>query len=550
MQDSTNTTIPSPNPNNSQQPNNDFGGNNSQQDFNHNLSTNQDLNNLDPNNQNIDLNQLTPEQLAQYQAYINNNFNNYSQDPNSQYSNYDQYNNNYYNYNNQQYYNQDSFTNQHPYPANYPYSDYQQENLQTPGLHQTQDYNYYYDPNQPYDPNFQPNFNQQPVNDFNNSNFQADSTIPQSESGNYIQPLNPQTNQPIDDYSNPNATIAASDSDTSIQNYQSQLSNLYSQNQFYQPELAVNNQQEASLNYQIDENLSPLSVTQQSFFSPENTSDKGGLDFQTSNNQTTDTGQNTSNPKPPGNNRRFYIISGIIIAFLLVSLGVVSFLVFRNLQNNNNSATLSISSQSVSDNSISSSDSNQSVASTASSSRSITPTFTDPNGPTPAMVAKKFDVQEIPSEWLRSNFSRFLSDNNSCNDNQICGTTADPDRDGLTNIEEYNYQTNPNDSDTDKDGIADGDEVKIFSIDPTKKDSTNSGTEDFSKLKSCFDPALRTSGINNKISNEKKSQIAKNVSENRLHEPTITNLKKAGATDADLRNGYLESACGGVTIDI
>jgi hypothetical protein len=46
----------------------------------------------------------------------------------------------------------------------------------------------------------------------------------------------------------------------------------------------------------------------------------------------------------------------------------------------------------------------------------------------------------------------------------------DFDRDGLTNLEEYQNGTNPEDADTDGDGAADGEEVHSRHSDPTKPD--------------------------------------------------------------------------------
>ncbi len=55
---------------------------------------------------------------------------------------------------------------------------------------------------------------------------------------------------------------------------------------------------------------------------------------------------------------------------------------------------------------------------------------------------------------------------------------ADADGDGLLDTEEATYGTNPNDPDTDDDGLQDGPEVKTHGTDPTRPDTDNDGRED------------------------------------------------------------------------
>ena len=51
----------------------------------------------------------------------------------------------------------------------------------------------------------------------------------------------------------------------------------------------------------------------------------------------------------------------------------------------------------------------------------------------------------------------------TCLQLSICGDDADPDHDGLTNLEN-STGTDPNNHDSDSDGIADGDEVHILDL--------------------------------------------------------------------------------------
>jgi hypothetical protein len=54
----------------------------------------------------------------------------------------------------------------------------------------------------------------------------------------------------------------------------------------------------------------------------------------------------------------------------------------------------------------------------------------------------------------------------------------DLDEDGLSNLEEYTYQTNLREADTDDDGLSDGLEVHVFGTDPLKKDTDGDGISD------------------------------------------------------------------------
>jgi len=62
--------------------------------------------------------------------------------------------------------------------------------------------------------------------------------------------------------------------------------------------------------------------------------------------------------------------------------------------------------------------------------------------------------------------------------------TVDTDKDGLMNYEETKvYRTDPLDPDTDDDGLKDGDEVKTHKTDPLKADSDGDGLSDFEEVK-------------------------------------------------------------------
>jgi Bacterial TSP3 repeat len=107
-----------------------------------------------------------------------------------------------------------------------------------------------------------------------------------------------------------------------------------------------------------------------------------------------------------------------------------------------------------------------------------------------------------------------------CTDAKICGDAADPDRDGLTNLQENKLGTDPNNPDSDQDGLADGDEVNVFGTDPlnshTAKDPKYSDA-DF--IKGGFDIAT-----NKKMAAAQISALSAKMAQFGLHEPTITTL--------------------------
>lgn len=76
------------------------------------------------------------------------------------------------------------------------------------------------------------------------------------------------------------------------------------------------------------------------------------------------------------------------------------------------------------------------------------------------------------------------TDNNGINDDE-----EDFDSDGLSNIEEYEYETIPWEKDTDEDGIEDGEEIFIYGTDPLIPDTDGDGMLDGEEQPLGFDPA-------------------------------------------------------------
>ncbi|GAH42196.1 unnamed protein product, partial [marine sediment metagenome] len=64
---------------------------------------------------------------------------------------------------------------------------------------------------------------------------------------------------------------------------------------------------------------------------------------------------------------------------------------------------------------------------------------------TVAVAQDDTDHDGLPDDWEGENFGDLSQ-----------GADDDPDSDGLTNLQEYSIETDPNDADTDGDGIRDG----------------------------------------------------------------------------------------------
>jgi hypothetical protein len=118
--------------------------------------------------------------------------------------------------------------------------------------------------------------------------------------------------------------------------------------------------------------------------------------------------------------------------------------------------------------------------------------------------------------WQKKYFN-----NESCSNLPICGEDADPDRDGQTNQDEYKLGTDPNNPDSDTDGLADGDESHVFGSNPMSAHSGKDQTyTDADYLKGGYNFVTDA-----KFTKDELSAITAKMKQNGLHHPTTVTLK-------------------------
>lgn len=131
---------------------------------------------------------------------------------------------------------------------------------------------------------------------------------------------------------------------------------------------------------------------------------------------------------------------------------------------------------------------------------------------------KSIPEATTPKEWLALYFGKEI-----CTEPPTCGDAADPERDGLPNIEEYNLGTDPNNRDSDGDGLADGDEVHVFSSSATQSKTANdSNYDDLDYARGGYD--FKTKKV---YTSTRFKEVVEAMQTYGLHPPTIVGLGDA-----------------------
>lgn len=162
---------------------------------------------------------------------------------------------------------------------------------------------------------------------------------------------------------------------------------------------------------------------------------------------------------------------------------------------------------------------------------------------TPATLSRNNTDSVLSTDWLNQHFlsrAGVLSQDGKCIKLTICSETADPDQDGLINLYEYNFGTDPNDPDTDKDFLTDTIELFVYFTNPKLKDSDSDLVSDGESLLACNDPIA--AGV--ALSSERKLQISSDIALFPLRQPSLSYFKNAGMSEEDIsKHGFNFQKC-------
>ena len=97
------------------------------------------------------------------------------------------------------------------------------------------------------------------------------------------------------------------------------------------------------------------------------------------------------------------------------------------------------------------------------------------------------------------------------NNNGVLDCDEDLDNDGLTNIQEYEYQTDPAIVDTDSDGLSDKEEIEKYHTNPVIEDTDNDGVSDGKEIEFGTNPLLKQEQFNVIVSSDEEDAVKASV---------------------------------------
>lgn len=106
----------------------------------------------------------------------------------------------------------------------------------------------------------------------------------------------------------------------------------------------------------------------------------------------------------------------------------------------------------------------------------------------PANVTPEASTSQIPSSTVSETVPATETPVQAGNGQISASSSIDSDHDGLTDAQEKIYGTDPNNPDTDGDGLSDGDEVLIWHTNPLNPDSDGDGYSDGTEVRSGYNP--------------------------------------------------------------
>jgi len=142
---------------------------------------------------------------------------------------------------------------------------------------------------------------------------------------------------------------------------------------------------------------------------------------------------------------------------------------------------------------------------------------------TPAVIEQKTETPLATASY--SDFLVKYFGSEECKYINVCGQDADPDADGASNQAEFEKGYDPNNADSDLDGLADGDEQNIFELDPLKPKSTISNLKDLELVKGFYS----SKQPDRQWTQEEMVDISGRIAKFGFHNPSLKTLEDAAS---------------------